>query len=89
MAELKLTEDLIARLDSGECSNELDMAIEIALFDPDVSVRPNAAGTKLIYTKRSGKEATFMAADWSMQGERARTIMRLRAALTRTGGKDD
>lgn len=79
-----MSEELIARLDSGECSNELDVAIEIALFDPDVSIRANAAGTKVIYTRRSGKETTHYAADWSMDEARAATIDRLRSL---TGAK--
>lgn len=74
-----MIEELIARLERGECSNELDVAIEIALFDPDVSIRANAAGTKVIYTRRSGKETTHYAADWSMDEERSITIDLLRS----------
>ena len=73
--------DLITRLKAGERSNELDIAIEIALFVPDQqhrSVRPNSAGTKVIYTRRDGKEETFWAHDWSMKPDFA--IDELRAA---------
>lgn len=71
--------EIIERLERGECSNELDIAIEIELFDPPVSVRPNAAGTKLIYTLRSGKKETFWADDHSMPERRGLALDRLRA----------
>lgn len=72
---------LIDRLKKGECSNELDVAIEVATFKPFemwVAVRPNAAGTKLIFTADNGKEETFRAHDWSRHPQFA--IDELRAA---------
>lgn len=76
--------ELIKRLDAGETSNELDIAIEIALFNPDIAIRANAAGTKVIYTKRDGKETTHWAGDWTMECNRQHTIALLRA-VSRTG----
>ena len=67
--------------------NALDMAVEIALFKPDrehVAVRPNAAGTKLIYTTRSGGEHTFWANDYTLNAEsRASTLALVRSLLTK------
>lgn len=60
---------LIRKVEAGERSNDLDIEIEIALFKPDanyLSVRPNSAGTKLIYTKAKGKPETCCAGDWTM-----------------------
>jgi hypothetical protein len=71
--------DILRRLEAGECSNELDIAVEMALFDPPVSVRPNSAGTKLIYTLRSGTQETCWAGDHSMPVHRERTIALIRA----------
>jgi hypothetical protein len=60
--------------------NRLDIAVEIALFDPDVSVKPNAAGTKVVYTTRSGKKSTHWARDHTLSPEtRASAIAALRA----------
>jgi len=50
--------------------NYLDVRIEVALFKPDTcytDVRANAAGTKVIYTDRMGKEVTHWAPDWTMR----------------------
>lgn len=66
-------------------SNDLDVEIEIALFNPDVSVRANAAGTKVIYTKRDGSEATHLAWDWTMTRNRHRTLAALRALQAQEG----
>ena len=67
-------------------SNSLDMEVEIALFKPDsehVAVRPNAAGTKLIYTANNGSEQTFWASDYTLNAEnRASTVALLRAFQT-------
>lgn len=75
---------LIAKLEQCEGSdNALDMEIEIALFRPDkhhVSVRPNAAGTKLVYTRPDGRDETHLAWDWTMHKDRA--VAALRALLT-------
>lgn len=71
--------ELIERLERNEISNDLDIAIEIALFEPDggsVAVRANNAGTKLIYSERDGTETTCLAWDWSQNSERATTLLR-------------
>ncbi|GAA5542463.1 hypothetical protein [Brucella sp. NBRC 113783] len=64
-------------------SNNTDVLIEVALFEPDndyVSARPNAAGTKVVYMRRSGKADTFWAADHTLTPEsRAKAIALLRA----------
>ena len=72
---------LIERLEKADSgSNELDIAVEIALFDPPVSVRPNSAGTKLIYTMRNGSESTHWAGDHTLTPKsRERSISTLRA----------
>lgn len=71
-------------------SNELDILSEIALFEPDaeyVSVRVNAAGTKLIYTSADGKEKTHWARDWTISpAERAATAASLRAHASKGRG---
>lgn len=86
MADLS---SLIARLEKATSgSNELDMAIEIALFDPDVSVLPNSAGTKLIYTKRSGAQSTHWAADHTLTQERRANSLSLLRALQQKGGTE-
>lgn len=63
-------------------SNNTDVLIEVALFEPDndyLSARPNAAGTKVVYMRRSGKTDTFWAADHTLTSEsRAESIARLR-----------
>jgi len=80
---------LIARLEKATSgSNELDMAIEIALFDPDVSVRPNSAGTKLIYTTRSGAQNTYWAGDHTLTPERRAKSLSLLRALDQKGSSN-
>ena len=68
-------------------SNSLDMEIEIALFNPDsehVAVRPNNAGTKLIYTAKNGSKQTFWANDYTLNHEsRASTVAAIRAFLAK------
>lgn len=63
--------------------NALDIAIEIALFKPNstfTSVRPNAAGTKLIYTRPDGYEQTFWAYDYTLNAKsKAVALKRLRS----------
>ena len=66
-------------------SNGLDVEIEIALFNPDVSIRSNAAGSKVIYTKRDGSEATHLAWDWTLDRNRSRTVALLRALQAKGG----
>lgn len=62
--------------------NALDVLVEVALFTPKnhaVSVRPNSAGTKVIYTYDSGEEETFWARDWTIDKNREGTIAALKA----------
>lgn len=68
--------------------NRLDVKVEIALFEPDdehVSVRANDAGTKLIYTDHGGRDTTYRACDWTMDGARAQTAASLRAIASQEG----
>lgn len=66
-----------------EPSNAIDIEIEIALFQPDdrhVSVRPNSAGTKVVYTRRDGTKDTFWAYDYTLTTEsRAKALAALQA----------
>lgn len=65
-------------------SNALDIKIEMALFKPDgrhISVRPNAAKTKLVYTKRTGGTDTFWAPDWTISQASRDEAARLLTAL--------
>jgi len=65
--------------------NELDVQIECLLFKPGTcfkAIRPNAAGTKVIYTDRAGNNVTCWAEDWTHNPARRRdTANRLRAIL--------
>lgn len=66
-------------------SNVLDMEIEIALFKPDglhTSVRPNAAGTKLVYTRQDGGTDTHWAADHTLNAATRERAIALLTALT-------
>lgn len=64
-------------------SNDLDIEIEMALFKPDgrhISVRPNAAKTKLVYTRRTGGTDTYWAPDWTIsRANRNDAVRRLTA----------
>ena len=59
-------------------NNGLDVLVEVALFEPDsefISARPNAAGTKVIFTRHDGSEATFWAEDYTFtRGQRKEAI---------------
>jgi len=72
-------------------NNSLDVLVEVALFEPDadyVSIRPNAAGTKIICTKPDGLEKTFWSRDFTISArQRANTAASLRA-LAQTRGDD-
>lgn len=74
---------LIERLEAlSEQSNEIDVLVEIALFEPntfDKAIRSNIAGTKVIYTSQSGAERTHLAQDWSHPLTKDITIAALRA----------
>ena len=64
--------------------NALDIAIDIALFEPDrkhVSVRANAAGTKLVYARHDGKTDTYWAQDHTLNEVRRSAARALIAAL--------
>lgn len=74
---------LLDRLNANERSNELDVLVEVALFQPcDIyaAARANSAGTKVIYTRRDGREETCWAPDWSREPDRSFA----RAALSPT-----
>jgi hypothetical protein len=48
--------------------NAVDALVEVALFKPDehyVNCRPNAAGTKVIYTNFAGRDETCWAREWT------------------------
>jgi hypothetical protein len=65
-----------------EADNALDVLVEIALFEPgkvEKAIRANAAGTKVIYTDRGGKEETCWASDWTTWKRRKSTAAALRA----------
>lgn len=65
--------------------NSLDCEIDIALFAPDrehASIRMNAAGTKLIYTRHDGRTDTYWSKDHTLTADRRATALsRLRALL--------
>lgn len=74
--------NLIERVESGQgADNELDVLIEIALFEPDgvdLAIRANSAGTKVIYTYPTGEE-TYWARDWTLNRLSAAAALRARA----------
>ena len=62
--------------------NYLDVAVEIALFKPGscfLGVRANNAGTKVIYTDKTGNNVTCWAEDWTAENRRPLTAAALRA----------
>lgn len=76
---------LADRVERGRgINNSLDTDIEIALFDPPddgfVTVRKNAAGSKVVYARADGREITCWAMDWTM--DRPRAVSKLRARAT-------
>lgn len=73
------TPALVERLEAGEFSNELDVLIEVALFAPEA--RPNAAGTKVIYTNPDGSLSTHWAPDHCLHP--AESIAALRTVAAR------
>lgn len=65
-------------------NNQLDVAIDIALFIPSdryVSVAANAAGTKLVYTQHGGKRDTYWARDWTLNAANRKQADALLTAL--------
>jgi hypothetical protein len=83
--------DIIEKLEKARGpDNALDIEIDIALFKPDdwhVSVRANAAGTKLVYTRHDGGTDTYRAWDHTL-GAAARNLAveRLRALSSQKPG---
>jgi hypothetical protein len=78
---------LLEKVQSAKAgSNVLDMEIEIALFKPDrlhISVRQNAAGTKLVYTRQDGGTDTHWASDHTLNNAtRERAIALLTTLIT-------
>lgn len=80
--------DLLARVKRCKSAdNALDVAIEVATFKPDAvsaSVRPNNAGTKVIYTMQDGSVATFRAADWTLsEKSRLRAVQAIQSLIAK------
>jgi hypothetical protein len=73
--------------DCDEADNALDIEIEIATFQPDrlySAVRPNAAGTKLIYTTQDGGQETCWAWDWTLnEANRKQAADAIRALINK------
>jgi uncharacterized Ntn-hydrolase superfamily protein len=69
MTDKATLQAVIDRLEAGTgADNALDVAIEVALFEPTEkwkNCRANAAATKVIYTDCDGKKHTHWAADWT------------------------
>lgn len=66
----------------------LEILIEVTMFEPDgefVSIRPNAAGTKVICTRADGSEATFAADDWTIDRADTAALLRTRAVHLTAG----
>jgi hypothetical protein len=83
--------DLIKKVEglASPASNELDVLIEVALFEPDAthqSCRANSAGTKVIYTRHAGGQDTHWAPDWTGRNIRSVTLERLRSLEARDKG---
>jgi len=71
--------ELAERVEAGHGpDNSLDVEIEVATFRPtgtSMTCRANAAGTKVIYGDRDGKETTHWAPDWTAhRGDAAELI---------------
>lgn len=76
---LRLARELMALEVLGD--NALDVQVEVALFKPGkvyTACRPNAAGSKVIYTGVLGNEVTCWADDWTSAERRSSTLTRLR-----------
>lgn len=84
-------EELACRVEGLTTSdNTLDVLVEVALFEPDgeyADIRPNHAGTKVIYTDWDGGEETCWAPDWTFDAPaRERVAAALRARKETTHG---
>ena len=78
---------LLERVRSAEkADSATDIAVDIALFEPDsefVSVRSNAAGTKLVYARRDGSTSAYWPEDHTLNSmTRANAIALLSAKLS-------
>lgn len=71
-------DDLVARLEAGEISNELDVLIEVALFEPDAA--PNSAGTKVVYPNPDGSFSTHWAPGHCLYPSESIAALKARAA---------
>ena len=75
--------ELADRVVSGVgCDNDLDVLIEVALFEPNdtaASVRANSGGTKVIYTSHDGKDSTHWAEEWTRYRPAVARALRARA----------
>jgi hypothetical protein len=76
---LALAERVVSRFGYD---NALDVEVEIALFEPDdefMSIRANAAGTKVICTTVGGSDMTFWAQEWTKHRLEVAAALRARA----------
>lgn len=75
--------ELALRVERGiGLDNGLDVKIECALFTPEVgyiAIRPNFAGTKVIYTRDDLTEVTFRAREWTEDRAGAARLLRAKA----------
>lgn len=68
MSKTALIDGLLKCLIDGEKGNNLDVQIELAVFQPCAeyaSARANSAGSKVIYTRHDGTQNTCWAPDWT------------------------
>lgn len=83
--------ELADEIDRGNgVSNELDVRIEVARFEPCpvyTACRANAAGTKVIYTKVGGGEETCWAWDWTQDRKSVSEVLRARARSSNDQGR--
>lgn len=73
-----------------ESSNEVDVLVEIALFEPDedaAAISSNAAGTKVIYYGHDGKSEAHRAQDWTHGKPMRMTTARCLRARAHGGGE--
>ena len=83
-------EELVGRVEAATgCDNALDIEIEIALFRPDAlhkSVRANAAGTKLVFTRHDGSTNTHWAFDHTLSPTTRKAAIQALRSLARIKG---
>lgn len=83
---------LASKVDAARgMSNEIDVQVEIALFEPnelELAIRANDAGTKVVLTIDGGKERTCWARDWTISAnQRRETSAALRSLALQPGGE--